>query len=163
MEEEYDFTEMSLKDLNDLKSQSMAIGGMSYFLNDFLNEDGKNLKKEDISLIISTALLPYFSKNLKTIKKLLEEIKKRKLVDYFDTCLEKFNSLKDSFENFMNSLDITFNKDPLSYSFLLPVIPDLYFMGNNSKYKIDIDQIMGSNQNQELGVIVDEIINKFSN
>jgi hypothetical protein len=36
-------------------------------------------------------------------------------------------------------------------------------MGNNSKYKIDIDQIMGSNQNQELGVIVDEIINKFSN
>ena len=95
--------------------------------------------------------------------KLLEEIKKRKLVDYFDTCLEKFNSLKDSFENFMKSLDITFKKDPLSYSFLLPVIPDLYFMGNNSKYKIDIDQIMGSNQNQELGVIVDEIINKFSN
>jgi|688.fasta_scaffold02964_14 hypothetical protein len=150
-------------DLNDLKSQSMAIGGMSYFLNEFLNEDGKNLKKEDIGLIISTTLLPYFSKNLKTIKKLLEEIKKRKLVDYFDTCLEKFNSLKDSFENFMKSLDITFKKDPLSYSFLLPVIPDLYFMGNNSKYKIDIDQIMGSNQNQELGVIVDEIINKFSN
>ena len=51
-------------DLNDLKSQSMAIGGMSYFLNEFLNEDGKNLKKEDIGLIISTTLLPYFSKNL---------------------------------------------------------------------------------------------------
>lgn len=149
--------------LNDLKSESMSKGGMSYFLNEFINENGKNLKKEDVGLIISTTLLPYFSKDLKTIKKLLEEIKKRKLVDYFDTCLVKFNSLKDSFENFMNSLDITFENHPLSYSFLLPVVPDLYFIGNHSKHNIDIDQIMGSDQNQELGVIVNEIINKFSN
>lgn len=148
--------------LPDLKKNSLPLGGMSYLLGDFLKKDQKNIKSDDVGLIILTTLLPYFSNNLETLKKLLEEIKKRNLVDIFDTCLYKFSSLKDSFENFMNSLPVPYKKDPLYYSFLLPVIPDLYFIANKSKYHIDVDELIDSNQNKELGIIVDEIINKFS-
>lgn len=148
--------------LPDLKKNSLPLGGMSYLLGDFLKKDQKNIKSDDVGLIILATLLPYFSNNLETLKKLLEEIKKRNLVDIFDTCLYKFSSLKDSFENFMNSLPVPYKKDPLYYSFLLPVIPDLYFIANKSKYHIDVDELIDSNQNKELGIIVDEIINKFS-
>lgn len=148
--------------LPDLKKNSLPLGGMSYLLGDFLKKDQKNIKSDDVGLIILSTLLPYFSNNLETLKKLLEEIKKRNLVDIFDTCLYKFSSLKDSFENFMNSLPVPYKKDPLFYSFLLPVIPDLYFIANKSKYHIDVDELIDSNQNKELGIIVDEIINKFS-
>lgn len=148
--------------LPDLKKNSLPLGGMSYLLGDFLKKDQKNIKSDDVGLIILAALFPYFSNNLETLKKLLEEIKKRNLVDIFDTCLYKFSSLKDSFENFMNSLPVPYKKDPLFYSFLLPVIPDLYFIANKSKYHIDVDELIDSNQNKELGIIVDEIINKFS-
>jgi len=148
--------------LPDLKKNSLPLGGMSYLLGDFLKKDQKNIKSDDVGLIILATLLPYFSNNLETLKKLLEEIKKRNLVDIFDTCLYKFSSLKDSFENFMNSLPVPYKKDPLYYSFLLPVIPDLYYIANKSKYHIDVDELIDSNQNKELGVIVDEIINKFS-
>ena len=148
--------------LPDLKKNSLPLGGMSYLLGDFLKKNQKNIKSDDVGLIILATLLPYFSNNLETLKKLLEEIKKRNLVDIFDTCLYKFSSLKDSFENFMNSLPVPYKKDPLYYSFLLPVIPDLYFIANKSKYHIDVDELIDSNQNKELGIIVDEIINKFS-
>lgn len=148
--------------LPDLKKNSLPLGGMSYLLGDFLKKDQKNIKSDDVGLIILATLLPYFSNNLETLKKLLEEIKKRNLVDIFDTCLYKFSSLKDSFENFMNSLPVPYKKDPLYYSFLLPVIPDLYYIANKSKYHIDVDELIDSNQNKELGIIVDEIINKFS-
>lgn len=148
--------------LPDLKKNSLPLGGMSYLLGDFLKKDQKNIKSDDVGLIILATLFPYFSNNLETLKKLLEEIKKRNLVDIFDTCLYKFSSLKDSFENFMNSLPVPYKKDPLYYSFLLPVIPDLYYIANKSKYHIDVDELIDSNQNKELGIIVDEIINKFS-
>lgn len=102
-----------------------VIGGFVGPITDYLHGTYSNLSNSDISLISFGILLTFFSSNEEKLNKVLNIIKKEKLITFFDRGMMKAYDLKDSFFSFLESLNVTFEKtsNMLAYAFLIPLIP----------------------------------------
>ena len=122
--------------INDVKSKhgidftfaatwGAVLGGFMGPINDYLHGTYTNLSKSDISLISFGILLTFFSSNEEKLNKVLNIIKKEKLITFFDRGMMKAYDLKDAFFSFLESLNVTFAKtsNMLAYTFLIPLIP----------------------------------------
>lgn len=122
--------------INDVKSKhgidftfavtwGAVIGGFVGPITDYLHGTYSNLSKSDISLISFGILLTFFSSNEEKLNKVLNIIKKEKLITFFDRGIMKAYDLKDAFFSFLESLNVTFEKtsNMLAYAFLIPLIP----------------------------------------
>ena len=122
--------------INDVKSKhgidftfavtwGAVIGGFVGPITDYLHGTYSNLSKSDISLISFGILLTFFSSNEEKLNKVLNIIKKEKLITFFDRGMMKAYDLKDAFFSFLESLNVTFEKtsNMLAYAFLIPLIP----------------------------------------
>jgi len=144
-----------------------VIGGFVGPISKYLEGKYTNLSNSDITLICFGIILTFFSENKEKLNKVLELIKEKKLITFFDQAMMKSYDLKDAFFNFLDSLNMTFSKvsNMVAYTFLVPLIP---LLKNLSDMDLSEDQInlLSMGISHYTGVlisskIITELINKI--
>lgn len=104
-----------------------TIGGFVGPVSRYLEGTYPNLSQSDITLLSFGIIMTFFSSNKEKLNKVLQLIKEKGLVTFFDRALRKSFDLKESFVDFIESLNITFSKtsNMLAYTFLVPLVPML--------------------------------------
>lgn len=149
-EKSKDFTK---KIFNDIKKQfgidftflgtwGSVIGGFSGPIASYLEGHYPNLDEQDITLITFGIILTFFSSNKEKLNKVLQLIKEKGIVTFFDRALLKAYDLRDAFFGFLESLNLTMSKvsNMLAYCFLIPLVPLLKELSdlNLSKDQVDL-------------------------
>ncbi len=111
-------------DLKILATFSAGIGGVIVPLNEFVRGEVPNLTETNYLLITVAVAMILVTEHTENTKKLLAEITKQGLTKEFKRTFEVGSELKESFLDFMNSLNLTFAKvtQIMGYAFLIPVI-----------------------------------------
>ena len=158
-------------DFTFLGTWGAVIGGFVGPINDYMSNRYPNLSETDITLISFGIILTFFSSNKEKLNKVLQLIKEKKLITFFDRALSKSYDLKEAFFNFLGSLNITFSKvsSMIAYAFLIPLMPLLKDMValDMSKEQIDL-LVMGLTHYTGLSIsssilynLVNKIIERF--
>lgn len=172
-----EFTEKVLKeaktvtglDFGFLLSWGSTLGGLMMPVTKFIEGEHPELTSLDLSLLVTGVMVTYYTSNKKALVKILSEIKERGLVDVFDKMLSAANNLKDTFLSFVESLNITMFKvsNMLAYTFLIPVLPQLYEMAQMGFDQTTINQIIKRLLSYGViigsSIIVREVIRKIIN
>ena len=121
-----------------------VIGGFIGPIMSYMNNTYTNLSQDDINLIMFGIILTFFSSNKEKLNRVLQIIKEKGIVTFFDRAILKAYDLKDVFLNFMDSLNITMSKvsNMISYCFLIPLIPILKDLVEMDISKDQIDLIV---------------------
>lgn len=142
-----------------------VIGGFVGPISRYMEGKYTNLSQSEINLICFGIILTFFFDNKEKLKEVLEIIKEKKLVTFFDRALMKAFDLKDAFLNFLSSLNLTFSKvsNMMAYTFLVPVVPLLLELPDLSEEQISlistgVGHYMGSLFSSK---IVSEVIQKM--
>jgi len=112
-------------DFSFLATWGSVIGGFVGPVSLYMQGLYPNLSDSDITLISFGIILTFFSSNKEKLAKVLELIKEKKLITFFDRALNKSYELKDVFFGFLESLNVTFSKvsNMIAYTFLVPLVP----------------------------------------
>lgn len=123
-----------------------SIGGFIGPLNEFIQGRFPELTEEQITLILTGIIATYYIDNKKLVVKILNEIKSKGIMGEFTSVLRKSSQLKETFVEFINSLNITLHKvtNIMSYAFLIPLIPIIY----NSA----VNQVISSSDVKEIAL-----------
>lgn len=124
------------KIVNDVKKQykidftfaltwGSVIGGFVGPISRYLEGTYPNLTESDITLICFGIILTFFSDNKEKLQKVLQLIKKKGIITFFDRAINKAYDLRDAFFDFIKSLNVTFSKisNMMAYTFLVPLVP----------------------------------------
>jgi len=121
-----------------------SIGGFIGPINNFLLGKYPNLTDVELSLILTGIIATYYFDNVEQAKQIFEKIKEDGLSVPFKEAFDKSKEFKNSFLDFVSSLNITLHKvtNMMSYTFILPLIPMLYDIAKNGTYTDhDVKQI----------------------
>ncbi len=151
-----------------------SIGGFMGPLNQFLEGKYPELSSMDISLILTGVISILYYDNKDIIKQILIKIKEKGLSKEFNVTLNKAKSLKQTFLDFVSSLNLSVHKlsNIMSYTFVVPLLPMIYDMAQSgsitSEDAIKIAQrLLGFGFLTVSGValkeFIEKIIKKFSN
>jgi hypothetical protein len=101
-----------------------SIGGFVGPLNEFIQGKFPDLSEMEVSLILTGIIATYYIDNKKLVAKILNEIKGLGLMGEFTSVLRKSSQLKETFIQFIESLNITLHKvtNIMSYAFIIPII-----------------------------------------
>lgn len=112
-------------DFTFLATWGSVIGGFVGPVSKYMQGMYPNLTDTDLTLISLGIILTYFSSNKEKLHKVLQLIKEKKLITFFDRALDKTYDLKEAFFGFLESLNITFSKvsNMIAYTFLVPLVP----------------------------------------
>ena len=127
-----------------LLSWGATLGGLMMPVSKFIEGEHPELTSVDLSLLVTGVMVTYYSSNKKTLSKILSIIKERGLVEVFDKMLSTTSNLKDTFLSFIGSLNITMSKisNMLAYTFLIPILPQLYEMAQMGFDQTTVNQII---------------------
>ena len=130
-------------DLKFLLTWGATIGGLMSPVSDFISGEYPELSDKDLTLLMIGCVLTYFTDNKEKLNVVLEKIKKEGLVKVFDSMLLKVDELKNTFLSFIDSLSITTHSlsNMLAYTFLIPILPQLYDMSVSGVDPNDISEI----------------------
>lgn len=131
-------------DFTFLGTWGSVIGGFVGPISDYLHGRYVNLSDSDITLISFGILLTFFSDNKEKLRKVLDLIKERGIITFFDRALMKSYDLKESFFSFLESLNVSFPKlgNMISYTFLVPLVPLIFNLSNLDLGKDQIELII---------------------
>ena len=103
-------------------------------LDEFIKSGRFNLTDNQKTLILIGIACSYFFDNEKLLKSIIIKIKEEGIEKSFKEVLIKSKNLKESFYNFLSSLDNTIGGmiDIIGYSFLVPIITDIQDMVANT-------------------------------
>ena len=87
-----------------------SIGGLMGPVGDFLEGKYPNMNDLEISLLLTGVIATFFYNSPKLIDKIKSKISEKNLDSEFDVALSKAQELKDTFFDFMESLNITLFK-----------------------------------------------------
>lgn len=112
-----------------------SVGGMVLPLDEFLKTGDFNLTEEQRMLVLSGIAFSLFFESRRSITKLLSTIKDEGLEDVYRKGLKKGKELKTAFIDFIESLSVgtSLFVDTIAYSFLIPIINDIYSVTLNSQ------------------------------
>lgn len=127
-------------DFTFLATWGSVIGGFVGPVSKYMQGMYPNLTDTDLTLISLGIILTYFSSNKEKLHKVLQLIKEKKLITFFDRALDKTYDLKEAFFGFLESLNITFSKvsNMIAYTFLVPLVP---LLKNIAELSLDESQI----------------------
>ena len=127
-------------DFSFLTTWGSVIGGFVGPITNYMEGKYPNLSETDITLISFGIILTFFSSNKEKLNKVLQIIKDRKLVTFFDRALMKSYDLRDALAGFLESLNVTFSKvsNMVAYTFLVPLMP---LLKDISEMNLDEKQI----------------------
>lgn len=114
-------------DLKLLVTWGAGVGGFIAPLDNFIKNGNFNISDSDGTLIIVAVISTLFLDNESKIKRIQDEIEKNGLSEIFELTLNKAETLKESFINFLSSMNVSVNNviSLARYSFLIPIIDDL--------------------------------------
>jgi hypothetical protein len=115
-------------DLEFLLTWGTTISGFVMPVTDFIKGKHPEMTSTDLALITTGVILTYFTSNKKELGEVLRKIKENGLITQFNLMLKKSGELKREFLGFIDSLALPIAKisNMLAYSFLIPIIPELY-------------------------------------
>ena len=158
-------------DFTFLGTWGSVIGGFVGPISDYMSGRYPNLSDADISLICFGIILTFFSNNKEKLNKVLQLIKEKGIITFFDRALEKSFDLKYAFVGFMESLNLTMSNvsNMIAYTFLVPLVPMLKDIASLDLSKDQIDLlIMGITHYTGISIgskmlknIVEKIIERF--
>jgi len=178
-EKSRDFTKKFLKDVKKqfgidftfLLTWGSVIGGFVGPISNYMEDRYSNLSESDITLICFGITLTFFSSNKEKLHKVLEIIKEKKLITFFDRAILKSYELKDAMVNFLDSLNVTFSKvsNMIAYTFLIPLVPLLKDMSDLDLSEQQVNLIVtgvshytgGIFASNLLTTLIDKIIKRF--
>lgn len=110
-----------------------AVGGILLPLNDFIEGNGFNLTSFQTASILVAVASILFDENSRLIKQIISKIKEDGLEEIFNIVLEKGSQLKQTFLDFIESLNVTMYTmtNIMSYAFLIPILPMIWEIANN--------------------------------
>jgi hypothetical protein len=117
-----------------------SIGGLMGPVGNFLEGKYPSMNDGEISLLLTGVLVTFFYNSPKIVKKIKDKIKENNLESEFKVALSKTEELKETFFDFMESLNITLFKvsNVLGFAFLIPLLPYIHQI---SEAKLSIDDI----------------------
>ena len=178
-EKSRNFTKKFLKDVKKqfgidftfLLTWGSVIGGFVGPISNYMEDRYSNLSESDITLICFGITLTFFSSNKEKLHKVLEIIKEKKLITFFDRAILKSYELRDAMFNFLESLNITFSKvsNMIAYTFLIPLVPLLKDMSDLDLSEQQVNLIVtgvshytgGIFASNLLTTLIDKIIKRF--
>ena len=121
-------------DFSFLFTWGAAIGGFSRPVFNYFEGRNPELTQQDLSLLTIACAVTYYTSNKEKLGKLLDIIKERGLVDYFNEMLSKTDELKNTFLSFIDSLKIAGSKmsSMLAYTFIIPFLSKLLDMSGGA-------------------------------
>lgn len=131
-------------DFKFLLTWGTTIGGLMSPVSDFISNEYPELTDKDLTLLTIGCVVTYFTDNKEKLKIILEKIKESGLVEVFDKMLTKSNELKNTFLSFIESLSVTTHSlsNMLAYTFLIPILPQIYEMTSSGVNDEDINEII---------------------
>lgn len=158
-------------DFSFLATWGSVIGGFVGPVTKYMEGTYTNLSESDITLISFGIILTFFSSNKEKLNKVLQIIKEKKLITFFDRALAKSYDLKDAFIGFIESLNITFSKvsNMLAYTFLVPLVPLIKEISDMNLTSEQIDLLVmgishyagGTLSAKMISKLVEKMINRF--
>lgn len=136
-------------DLKLLTTWGSAIGGFAAPLDNFIRSKNLKISDDQISLILVGVIATLIFDNEKVFNKAYEIIKEEGLTEIFKKVLNKGKKLKDSFLDFISSLNVSFGNvtSLIRYSFLIPIVTDIQSIAVGS-----------TNPNETASLIVQRLI-----
>lgn len=115
-------------DLEFLLTWGVTIGGFVKPVSDFIQGQFPKLSSTNLALICTGVILTYFTSNKKLLSDVIRKIKENGVIYEFDLMLKKSGQLNKVFLTFVDSLALPMSKisNMIAYSFLIPIIPELY-------------------------------------
>ena len=104
-----------------------SIGGFVGPLSDFIAGKYPELNSVQVTSILIGIVATFYLDNKKMISAILLKIKEKGLSEYFKDVFTKAEELKNSFLNFIESLNLTFHKvtNMMTYTFIIPLVERL--------------------------------------
>lgn len=165
------FTKKIIKDVKEqfgidflfLGTWGSVIGGFVGPIYKYMDGKYPNLTKTDITLISFGIILTFFSNNKEKLREVLELIKEKKLITFFDRALAKSYDLRDALFGFLESLNLTFSKvsNMIAYTFLVPLVPILKDVADLSVGEKQIELIAMGIGHYLGGILTSQIIYKL--
>jgi hypothetical protein len=128
-------------DFSFLFTWGAAIGGFSRPVFNYFEGKNPELTNQDLALLSIACAVTYYTSNREKLGKLLDIIKERGLVNYFNEMLSKTDELKNTFLSFVDSLRLTGSKvsGMLAYTFIIPFLSKLLDMsGGATSYDVTV-------------------------
>lgn len=121
-----------------------SIGGLMGPVGDFLEGKYPKMNDLEISLLLTGVIATFFYNSPKLIGKIKSKISEKNLDSEFDVALSKAQELKDTFFDFMESLNITLFKvsNILGFAFLIPLLPYIHQLSEGKLSMADINKIV---------------------
>jgi predicted PurR-regulated permease PerM len=150
------------------RSWGAGIGGFMMPLKNFLETGEFNLESWQITMILTGIFFVYFDKNKNQLKIILDKIVDEGLIDVFKKTLSKSEELKESFIDFLLSLNVTLGTvvELMHYSFLLPIFEDIRELSEGSSDPLSTasmiaQRIIAAKGVSVSGTVLTEIISKM--
>jgi len=130
-------------DLSFLMTWGATLGGLVSPVSKFIEGKYPEMSSTDLALLSTGIILTYFSSNKIALSKVLKKIKALNLIQEFDHMAEMTEKLKTTFIKFIDSLSVPIGKlsNMLAYSFLIPLLPDIYELAQGST-GVEISEIV---------------------
>jgi len=121
-----------------------SIGGLMGPVGDFLEGKYPSMNDVEISLLLTGAIATLFYNSPKLIEKITDKIKDKGLESEFEVTLSKTQELKETFFDFMESLNITLFKisNVLGFAFLIPLLPYIHQISEGKFSIMDVNKII---------------------
>jgi len=105
-----------------------SVGGLMMPLDNLIRNGDFNLSDKERALVLAGVAFAVFFEQKRGLSTIIKKIKDEGLENIFEIVLSKGDSLKKSFVKFLNSCKITSGVvlDTVAYSFLIPIISDIY-------------------------------------
>jgi hypothetical protein len=136
--------EITGSDKSALLTFGASIGGLMGPVGNFLEGKYPNMNDLEISLLLTGVIATFFYNSPKLIGKIKSKISEKNLDSEFDVALSKSQELKDTFFDFMESLNITLFKvsNILGFAFLIPLLPYIHQLSDGKLSMADINKIV---------------------
>jgi len=116
-----------------LMTWGTAVGGLLMPLDRYLMSGNFEMSDSERFLVLAGVASIIFFENKRIVSKIIKKIKDEGLDDIFDISLNKAVELKNTFFEFLNSLNLSISTfiDIMAYSFLLPILTDIHSVATN--------------------------------
>jgi hypothetical protein len=110
----------------------------------FLEGKYPSMNDVEISLLLTGVIATFLFNSPKLVKKVTDKIKEQGLENEFEVAKSKTEELRDTFYDFMESLNITLFKvtNVLGFAFLIPLLPYIHELSSGNLTIQDINKIV---------------------
>lgn len=133
-------------DLKFILTYSVTIGGLIGPVYEIVSSSVPSLSSVEMSLISVGVIMTYYYNNAELLNKILIKIRDNGLINEFNLMLEKSETLKNAFADFVQSLNVTIGSmsNILAFTFLLNVLSTLVSFANNDFSDLETSKLVYS-------------------